>query len=88
MVSYLAVAVVCFFLALIGAELVQAQMNFGQMSPAMRLPMWVAYLALPVGFGLSVIRNLSLAFESFNKIRKNDFQAPEAGSDTSEVKEA
>jgi len=33
----------------------------GQTSPAMRLPMWFAYLALPTGLLMSVVRGLQVA---------------------------
>lgn len=32
----------------------------GQTSAAMQIPMWLAYLALPVGFGLSTLRCLQM----------------------------
>lgn len=32
----------------------------GQTSAAMHIPMWLAYLALPIGFGLSVIRSMQV----------------------------
>lgn len=73
-ISYILVAIICLILVGIGLQLVQTQMQFGQRSPAMRVPMWIAYLALPVGFLLSAFRNVILAWHSVKKIKNNDFE--------------
>ncbi len=39
--------------------IIQKQMMYGQISPAMRIPMWWPYAAMPVGSGLMIIRYLS-----------------------------
>ena len=36
----------------------------GQTSAAMQIPMWLAYLALPIGFGLSIIRCLQMTVKT------------------------
>ncbi|WP_198002740.1 TRAP transporter small permease [Succinatimonas hippei] len=40
----------------LGWGMVQTQLMIGQLSPAMRIPMWIVYLAPIVGFGLASIR--------------------------------
>ncbi len=36
-------------------EFIQQTMEFGQLSPAMRIPMYIPYIAMPVGLTLSII---------------------------------
>ena len=38
--------------------IVNVHLRFGQVSPAMRMPIWIAYLAIPVGYFLMIIRNI------------------------------
>lgn len=38
--------------------IVNVHLKFGQVSPAMRMPMWIAYAAVPVGFTLIFFRNI------------------------------
>lgn len=42
--------------AFIGSQTMMTIMGFGQCSSAMRIPMWLVYLAIPVGSGLMAIR--------------------------------
>lgn len=42
--------------AFIGSQTMMTIMGFGQLSSAMRIPMWLVYLAIPVGSGLMAIR--------------------------------
>lgn len=37
-------------------QFIQRTIEFEQLSPAMRIPMYIPYLAMPVGLGLSAIR--------------------------------
>ena len=46
----------------------------GQTSAAMQIPMWLAYLALPVGFGLSIIRCFQVTVKT---IHSKSFEAEE-----------
>ena len=39
-----------------GWDIVQRQIRLGQISPAMRIPMWIVYAAPMVGFGLTALR--------------------------------
>lgn len=47
---------VCLLIMKFGADIVRAQMQSGQLSPAMRLPMWTIYSAIPLGMAFCVIR--------------------------------
>lgn len=47
-------------LFVLAAYLTMSIAGTGQTSPAMRCPMWLAYLALPVGLFMSVIRGLQI----------------------------
>lgn len=52
-----AIAVVfCGFLVFYGAELIAQTRAFGQISPAMQVPMWLVQLAIPVGSALMGVR--------------------------------
>lgn len=48
--------VVCLLILKFGADIVASQMQSGQLSPAMRLPMWTIYSAIPIGMAFCVIR--------------------------------
>lgn len=52
-----AIAVVfCAFVVFYGAELIAQTRAFGQISPAMQVPMWLVQLAIPVGSALMGLR--------------------------------
>lgn len=55
-------------------QLTSTIMQRGQTSPALILPMWLAYLALPVGFGLSTYRSIRSLWKSINKIFTKEVQ--------------
>lgn len=44
----------------------------GQLSTALRVPMWVIYLAPCVGFGLSMLRSLQMLILDFEHFKKGD----------------
>ncbi|MDX5362562.1 MAG: TRAP transporter small permease [Pseudazoarcus pumilus] len=46
----------CGFLVFYGAELIVQTRAFGQVSPAMQMPMWLVQLAIPVGAALMALR--------------------------------
>ena len=48
--------VVCVLILKFGADIVFSQMQSGQLSPAMRLPMWRIFSASPIGRAFCVIR--------------------------------
>lgn len=43
-------------LTVFGAELVLTARDYGQLSPALQLPMWIVYLAMPLSGALMTIR--------------------------------
>ena len=45
-----------FYICYRGWDIVQRQIRLGQVSPAMRIPMWVVYAAPMAGFGLTGVR--------------------------------
>ncbi|NLT48239.1 MAG: TRAP transporter small permease [Clostridiales bacterium] len=47
-------------MAYYGIKLVEFIQDSGQVSPALSMPMWIPYLALPIGFTLMTIRNLEI----------------------------
>lgn len=52
--------------------------TFGQLMPALRGPMWLAYLAMPVGSLLMFIRTLQLLVQVAREAPEADAQAPDA----------
>jgi TRAP-type C4-dicarboxylate transport system permease small subunit len=62
--------------------IVKVHMKFHQVSPAMRMPIWIAYLALPVGYAFMFIRNVALSVQSVRDIihgkKKEEEPAPES----------
>ncbi len=56
-----------------GLEYVQMQMEFPQVTAALRLPYYIPYFILPLGFGLMVIRTLENLFSQFKLTGFLDF---------------
>jgi C4-dicarboxylate transporter DctQ subunit len=56
-VAFLSVLMMKFSLDII----LNVHMKFHQVSPAMRMPIWIAYLALPVGYLFMLLRNIGLS---------------------------
>lgn len=48
--------------------IVNVHLKFGQVSPAMRMPMWIAYLAIPVGYFFMVLRNIGLCVDALKDV--------------------
>lgn len=60
----LALCMVFFFIMFFfGLGIVQKQFTTGQVSPAMRIPMYVAYLSVPIGGGFMLIRSIQLFYK-------------------------
>ncbi len=60
---------VCALIMKFGADIVAAQMVSHQVSPAMRIPMWTVYIAIPIGMGFCIIRyiiEIVHAIKNFN----------------------
>lgn len=55
-VVYLLSALFCGAMALYGYQIVSFTASNGQVSPALKIPMWTVYLAIPLGCGLMAIR--------------------------------
>lgn len=54
-------------LTIYGWKLTGSVVASGQLSPAMMLPMYLVYIAIPVGGGLMIIRYFQVAFDVLNK---------------------
>ena len=57
-------------MAYFGIDKLQALIKSGQLSPAMEFPMWIAYLALEVGFVLCIFRAVQSIVLRFMNLRK------------------
>ncbi|GMQ57635.1 hypothetical protein AN1V17_20300 [Vallitalea sediminicola] len=61
--KYLRIAIILMFNFLIitfSFKIINHQMNIGQLSPALAIPIWYAYLAIPVGALLMIIRSIQM----------------------------
>lgn len=50
------------FLAIFGTQLVMQSITYGQVTPAMQLPMWIPFLAIPIGGAGMAIRLIQQMF--------------------------
>ena len=69
LVSNVIVAFICILMMKYSIQIiVNVHLKFHQVSPAMRMPIWIAYLALPVGYAFMFIRNVALCVQSVRDI--------------------
>ena len=61
---------VCTLILKLGVDIVMSQMASGQVSPAMRIPMWVIYGAIPMGMAFCVIRYIVEIYHSVKNFNK------------------
>ncbi|RYG73184.1 TRAP transporter small permease [Lentibacillus lipolyticus] len=66
------------FLALFGTILVWDSIRYGQVSPAVQIPIWVPYLAIPLG-GLSMTIRL---IQQLIEIYKTDYSKENSGGES------
>ena len=64
--------VMALFLAIFGTELVLSSIEHGQVTPAMQIPIWIAYLAIPLGGAGMAIRLVS----QIRDVLKGDYEKP------------
>ena len=64
-VGYLGAMVFALFLIVAGIEHVTTVKGFGQVSSAMRVPMWIVYLCLPLGAAFFLIRLVEAFLRTF-----------------------
>ena len=64
------VAILSFFVVMtfLSVQLVAGIKETGQLSPALRVPMWYAYMAIPVGFFLSCFRQIQLLMQKIARL--------------------
>lgn len=58
LLAYVVGFVFCAWFFYVGCEFIGQMMNMKPLSPALRVPMYYAYAAVPVGFGLMALRYL------------------------------
>jgi len=84
LISSLIVAFLCVLMMKFSIDIiVKVHLKFHQVSPAMRMPIWIAYLALPVGYLFMFFRNVALSVENVRAIihGKPRDPAPEGAED-------
>jgi C4-dicarboxylate transporter DctQ subunit len=73
-VNILALMLCVFFWGIVGRfslSILQLQITNHQLSPAMRIPIWIAYAALPVGAALMIIRYLQVIVRSLKAFNED-----------------
>ncbi len=63
----------CFTICYNGLEYVRMQIDFPQVTAALRLPYYIPYFILPLGFGLMIIRTFQSLFSQLQKTGVKDF---------------
>lgn len=58
-----------FAVAVFSLRLIANNFRFPQLSPALQIPMWIPYLSIPIGFGLSSIRYVQEILYAIDGIR-------------------
>ena len=66
--------VFCAWIFYIGADFVSRLISTGQLSPALRMPIYIAYAAVPCGFGLMALRYFIRLILFFNKRELKDYK--------------
>lgn len=64
-ISHLSVLVFSWLMISASIPLMQRLAMMGQSSPALGIPMWVVYAAIPVGFGLTLLRTVQALYVDF-----------------------
>ena len=73
LIADLAVVIISALMCKYAIEIiVNTHLKFGQVSPAMRMPMWIAYLAMPIGYAMMFLRNVQLSIGDIQDIIKGD----------------
>ncbi len=68
---------VCALILKLGIDIVTSQMASGQVSPAMRIPMWMIYGAIPAGMVFCVIRYVVDIYHSIKNFNKPESEEKE-----------
>lgn len=64
--------VICVLIMKFSIDIVASQMASGQVSPAMRVPMWMIYMAVPVGMGFCILRYILEIIHSIRTFKTPD----------------
>jgi len=65
---------IALFLAIFGTQLVLASLQNGQVSPALQIPMWIPFIAIPLGGGGMAIRLIQQMIE----VWRGNYDKPES----------
>ncbi len=70
--SVVYIIAICFTISMAyyGIKVIQFTIQTGQVSPALQIPMWIPYLAIPLGFSLMTLR----FGQEFLKVLTNEIQ--------------
>jgi len=57
--------------AIFSLKIIQNNFKFPQLSPALQIPMWIPYLSIPIGFGLSSVRYVQEIIYNIDDIKNS-----------------
>ena len=69
-IRFVLVTAFCIFAAIYGWNLMMRQMQIGQTSPSLKLPMWFMYSCVPIGCILLFLHYIALFLEQMLKIKQ------------------
>ncbi len=59
------IVVYCSFIGYVGFGLIKSLKIMGQTSPALRMPIWLVYAAVPVGLTIMIVRTLQFTIRKY-----------------------
>ena len=65
--------------AYFGLSIIQRQMSGGQITPSLNWPMWIIYLAIPLGL---ILMAISYVYHTYQKLTNKAEEAPEEVSES------
>ncbi|MDF2615623.1 MAG: hypothetical protein K0Q47_278 [Sedimentibacter sp.] len=65
------IVVYCSIIVFIGAGLINSLKMMGQSSPALRVPMWAIYSAIPIGLVLMIVRTMQFVIRKYRPEQDN-----------------
>ena len=66
------IVIYCGFISYVGFSLINSLRIMGQTSPALRVPIWFIYSAIPIGLLLMIVRTIQYAIRKYEQEKDNN----------------
>ncbi|MGB4437803.1 MAG: TRAP transporter small permease [Sedimentibacter sp.] len=66
------IVIYCGFISYVGFGLINSLRLMGQTSPALRVPMWFVYSAIPIGLILMIVRTMQFVIRKYGQDKDNN----------------